>query len=98
MESGKRKTFQIKAKVPCVKGFIAFRDGLANIRRDAFTLKYGKILHLLSVPVQKDAITALAQFYDPPLRSFLFRDFQLAQLWRNSRKYWTLLRKKKGTL
>ncbi|XP_050920212.1 uncharacterized protein LOC127137833 [Lathyrus oleraceus] len=78
MESGKRKTFQIKAKVPCVKGFIAFRDGLSNIRRDAFTLKYGKILRLLSVPVQKDAITALAQFYDPPLRSFLFRDFQLA--------------------
>ncbi|XP_050886319.1 uncharacterized protein LOC127091673 [Lathyrus oleraceus] len=78
MESGKRKAFQIKAKVPCVKGFIAFRDGLTNIHRDTFTLKYGKILHLLSVPVQKDAITALAQFYDPPLRSFLFRDFQLA--------------------
>ncbi|XP_050875119.1 uncharacterized protein LOC127078729 [Lathyrus oleraceus] len=78
MESGKRKTFQIKAKVPCMKGFIAFRDGLTNIRRDAFTLKYGKILHLLSVPVQKDAITALAQFYHPPFRSLLFRDFQLA--------------------
>lgn len=78
MEPGKRKTFQIKAKVPCVKGFIAFRDGLTNIRRDAFTLKYGKIIHLLSVPVQKDAITALAQFYDPPVRSFLFRDFQLS--------------------
>ncbi|KAI5441083.1 hypothetical protein KIW84_010516 [Lathyrus oleraceus] len=78
MESGKKKTFQIKAKVPCVKKFIAFRYGLTNIRQDAFTLKYGKILHLLSVPVQKDAITALAQFYDPPLRSFLFRDFQLA--------------------
>ncbi|KAI5393369.1 hypothetical protein KIW84_060483, partial [Lathyrus oleraceus] len=78
MESEKKKTFQIKAKVPCVKKFIAFRDGLTNIRRDAFTLKYGRILHLLSIPVQKEAITALAQFYDPPLRSFLFKDFQLA--------------------
>lgn len=60
-----------------MKGCIAFRDGLTNILRDAFTLKYGKILHLLFVPVQKDAITVLAQFYDPPLRSFLLRDFQL---------------------
>ncbi|XP_050877603.1 uncharacterized protein LOC127081385 [Lathyrus oleraceus] len=78
MEPGKRKTFQIKAKVSCVKGFIAFRDGLTNIHRDTFTLKYEKILHLLSIPVQKDVITVLAQFYDPTLRSFLFRDFQLA--------------------
>lgn len=78
MEPGKRKTFQIKAKGPCVSDFIAFRDGLTIIRRDAFTLKNGKILSLLFVHLQKDVITALAQFYDPPLISFLFRDFQLA--------------------
>ncbi|XP_050915319.1 uncharacterized protein LOC127130335 [Lathyrus oleraceus] len=96
MEPGKRKTFQIKAKVPFVKEFIAFRDGLTNIRRDAFTLKYGKILHLLSIPVQKDAITILAQFYDPPLRSFLFRDFQLAPTLEEFGKILDSPKQKKG--
>jgi hypothetical protein len=46
--------------------------------RDHFTFKYGKILDLLNVPVQVEAVTALAQFYDPPLRCFTFQDFQLA--------------------
>ncbi|KAI5389830.1 hypothetical protein KIW84_075223 [Lathyrus oleraceus] len=39
--------------------------------------KFGHILDLLSVDVQTPTITALAQFYDPPPRSFLFQDFQL---------------------
>lgn len=30
------------------------------------------------MPVQLEAITCLAQFYDPPLRCFTFKDFQLA--------------------
>jgi hypothetical protein len=32
----------------------------------------------LNIPVQIEAVTALAQFYDPPLRCFTFQDFQLA--------------------
>ncbi|RDY14359.1 hypothetical protein CR513_00582, partial [Mucuna pruriens] len=40
--------------------------------------KYGKILGLLEVEVQPHALAVMAQFYDVPLRCFLFRDFQLA--------------------
>lgn len=72
MELGKIKTFQIKAKISGMKDFIAFRDGLTTIRQDAFTVKYGNILSLLYMPMQKDVITILTQFYDSPLRSFLF--------------------------
>lgn len=43
-----------------------------------FTLKYGRILDLLRVPVKVEVVIALAQFYDPPLRCFLFQDFLLA--------------------
>jgi hypothetical protein len=46
--------------------------------RDHLTFKYGKILDLLNIPVQIEVVTALAQFYDPPLRCFTFQDFQLA--------------------
>ncbi|KAI5399639.1 hypothetical protein KIW84_064822 [Lathyrus oleraceus] len=45
-----------------------------------FTLKYERILDLLRVPVKLEAVTALAQFYDPPLWCFLFQDFLLAPM------------------
>ncbi|RDY04060.1 hypothetical protein CR513_12267, partial [Mucuna pruriens] len=38
----------------------------------------GSILDLLKVEVQLEALTALVQFYGPPLRTFLFQDFQMA--------------------
>lgn len=43
-----------------------------------FTSWYGKILDILNVNVQAKALTALTQFYDPPMRSFTFQDFQIA--------------------
>ncbi|XP_050897449.1 uncharacterized protein LOC127104302 [Lathyrus oleraceus] len=54
------------------------------------------MLHLLSVLVQKDDITALAQFYDPPLRSFLFIDFQLATTLKKFGKILDSPKQKKG--
>lgn len=47
-------------------------------RKNPLNYKYGKVLDLLSVPVQKKALTALAQFFDPTFRCFQFQDFQLA--------------------
>ncbi|KAI5431273.1 hypothetical protein KIW84_035446 [Lathyrus oleraceus] len=41
---------------------------MLNSIQQKITLKYGGILDLLRVPVKIEAITALAQFYDPPLR------------------------------
>ncbi|RDX74724.1 hypothetical protein CR513_45487, partial [Mucuna pruriens] len=38
---------------------------------------YGNCLSLLEVEVQPNALTTLAQYYDPPLRCFTFIDFQL---------------------
>jgi len=32
----------------------------------------------LEIEIQVSAITALSQYYDPPLRCFTFQDFQLA--------------------
>ena len=43
-----------------------------------YTLQYGDTLDLTKVEVQMDAVSALIQFYDPPLRCFTFQDFQLA--------------------
>ncbi|GAU40821.1 hypothetical protein TSUD_398050, partial [Trifolium subterraneum] len=78
MSSNKKKTLQIKAQLPDMKSLKIFNDKLTSMARDRFTLKYGRILDLLEIPVQVDAVTALAQFYDPPLRCFTFQDFQLA--------------------
>ncbi|KAI5417447.1 hypothetical protein KIW84_042162 [Lathyrus oleraceus] len=40
---------------------------MPNSTQRKFTLKYGRTLDLLRVPVKVEVVTALAQFYDPPL-------------------------------
>jgi len=55
----------------------ALGQKLKTIQRDAFRIKYENLLSLLEVEVQISTITALAQYYDPPLRCFTFQDFQL---------------------
>lgn len=47
----------------------------------------GGILDLLRVLVKVGAIIALAQFYDPSLRCFLFQDFLLAPTLEESGLY-----------
>jgi len=42
-----------------------------------FRKRYGNLLGLLEVEVQKFIITTLVQYYDPLLRCFTFQDFQL---------------------
>jgi hypothetical protein len=71
-------TFQIKPQQPDMKSLKAFSAKLTSIARSNFVHKYGKIRDLLDVPVQVEAITAYAQFYDPPLWCFTFQNFQLA--------------------
>ena len=41
-------------------------------QKNAFRKRYGNLLRLLNVEVQASAVTALAQYYDPPLRCFTF--------------------------
>ncbi|RDX97163.1 hypothetical protein CR513_20092, partial [Mucuna pruriens] len=44
----------------------------------AFEGKYDNLLGLLKIKVQLEALSALTQYYNSPLRCFTFRDFQLA--------------------
>lgn len=74
----KKKTFQIRAQVAKIDSLRFLWGKLPSFYQDRLELNYGKIVHLLCMPVQIEAITCLAQFYDPPLRCFTFQDFQLA--------------------
>lgn len=78
MSTERKKNFQIKAQIIKVEGLKFPRDQLPPINHGNFDHNYGKILNLLDVPVQFEAITFLAQFYDMPLRCFTFQDFQIA--------------------
>lgn len=60
MESNRRKTFQTKVRESNIENLKAYTMGFTKNRRNFITNKYGKILDLLSVLVQKDAITAFA--------------------------------------
>jgi len=48
---------------------------LKSIQRAAFRRKYGNLLGLLELDIEMDIVTALAQYYDPSMRCFLFQDF-----------------------
>ncbi|RDY04697.1 hypothetical protein CR513_11566, partial [Mucuna pruriens] len=66
-----RETIPIKVKSP----------GAVVLRRYAEMFKgkkFGKILDLMEIEIQPEAISALAQFYDLLMRSFLFQNFQMA--------------------
>ncbi|KAI5443171.1 hypothetical protein KIW84_012002 [Lathyrus oleraceus] len=68
---------------------------MPNSIQRKFTLKYGRILDLLGVPVKLEVITALAQIYDPPLRCFLFQYFLLAPMPEEFGLYLDLLKDRK---
>jgi hypothetical protein len=78
MNSEKRRTLPLKVKLPDLETLRDLTTELTSISKSAFIFKYGNILDLLFTDVQVEALTALAQFYDPPMRCFLFQDFQLA--------------------
>lgn len=46
-------------------------------KKNNFICRYGLILDLLTTSVDVFALMALSQYYDPPLRCFTFKDFQL---------------------
>ncbi|RDY00542.1 hypothetical protein CR513_16260, partial [Mucuna pruriens] len=48
--------------------------------RRAFERKYRNLLGLVSIEVQPAALSTLTQYYDPPLKCFTFRDFQLTPI------------------
>ncbi|RDX97739.1 hypothetical protein CR513_19448, partial [Mucuna pruriens] len=76
----KRETIPIKVKTLGVAVLRGYAEMFKGSNRCTFEGRYGKILDLVEIEVQLEAISALAQFYDLPMRSFLFLDFQIAQL------------------
>ncbi|KAH1213174.1 hypothetical protein GmHk_14G041180 [Glycine max] len=49
---------------------------MGPLQRQAFRKVYGKILDLTAAEVFMEAVVSLAQYYDQPLRCFMFGDFQ----------------------
>ncbi|XP_058725438.1 uncharacterized protein LOC131596710 [Vicia villosa] len=78
MSSEKKQIFRITVSLPDVKKLKIIKEKLPSKALEKFADSYGDILDLLRVKVQEEAITALVQFYDIPLRCFTFQDFQLA--------------------
>ncbi|RDX66159.1 hypothetical protein CR513_55109, partial [Mucuna pruriens] len=74
----KRGTLSIKVKAPDSLVLKRYMEMLKGSARRMFEVRFGKILDLVEIEVQPEALSALAQFYDSPMRSFLFKKFQLA--------------------
>ncbi|XP_061371699.1 uncharacterized protein LOC133314268 [Gastrolobium bilobum] len=73
-----RKILHLKAKKPETESLKVLGRMLKKPHQLTLARKYGNVLDLLEIDVQVEAITAIAQYYDSPLRCFTFQDFQLA--------------------
>jgi hypothetical protein len=50
---------------------------LRYIEENLFEKKYGRIAHLIRIPVQISAVKALMHFWDPSYRCFTFGDIDM---------------------
>ncbi|CAK8537109.1 unnamed protein product [Lathyrus sativus] len=78
MEFGKKNTFLTKVSESDIEGLEFYAIRLPKEIRKPIIRKYEAIFDLVIVHVQKEGLTALAQFYDPELRCFHFHNFQIA--------------------
>ena len=78
MNPNKKAIIHIGALMPDLKKMKLIRGKLPDNAREDFICRYGNIIDVLRMNGQVEAITALVQFCDPPLRCFTFQDFQLA--------------------
>lgn len=78
MGSERRNTLPLKFKLPRVDTLITLRNKVTPCKKNNFICRYGRILDLITTPIEVSALVALSQYYDPPLRCFTFQDFQLA--------------------
>ncbi|XP_027364318.1 uncharacterized protein LOC113871419 [Abrus precatorius] len=73
-----RRKLHLRVKMADTASLRGLGKKLKTVQQLTLVRRYGNILRLMEVNVQEDAITALAQYYDSPLRCFTFQDFQLA--------------------
>ncbi|KAI5396392.1 hypothetical protein KIW84_062557 [Lathyrus oleraceus] len=77
MGSNKKNTLPLKFKLTRVDTLLAFSNKITPCKKNNFICRYGQILDLLTTFVDVSSFVALSQYYDPPLRCFTFKDFQL---------------------
>ncbi|KAH1202656.1 hypothetical protein GmHk_17G049072 [Glycine max] len=75
-QNGKR-FYQVKVKSLDVTSLKELGQLMGPLQRQAFRKVYGKILDLTVAEVFTEAVVSLAQYYDQPLRCFMFGDFQM---------------------
>ncbi|KAL5193627.1 hypothetical protein HKD37_20G055820 [Glycine soja] len=75
-QNGKR-FYQVKVKGLDVTSLKELGRLMGPLQRQAFRKVYGKILDLTVAEVFTEAVVSLAQYYDQPLRCFMFGDFQM---------------------
>ncbi|XP_050896439.1 uncharacterized protein LOC127103211 [Lathyrus oleraceus] len=78
MESSKRNIYSFKFKDPGLRSLRDLVSQMHPMYRINFRKNYGNLLNILNQRVDHTALVTLAQFYDLPLRCFIFQDFQLA--------------------
>ncbi|RDX71857.1 hypothetical protein CR513_48737, partial [Mucuna pruriens] len=73
-----RNLHPIQAKTPDLQSLRLWGSHLKGQWCRTFEGRHDNQLSLLDVEVQLGALSTLTQYYDPPLKCFTFRDFQLA--------------------
>ena len=71
----KKRFYQVKVKSLGITSLKELGQLMGQLQRQAFCKAYGKITDLAMVEVSTEAIASLAQYYDQPLRCFIFGDF-----------------------
>ncbi|XP_050909065.1 uncharacterized protein LOC127122827 [Lathyrus oleraceus] len=80
MELNKRSTYSFKFKEPDLSSLRDLVSQMHLVYIIIFGNNYGNFLNILNQRVDYTALITLAQFYDLPLRCFMFHDFQLAPM------------------
>ena len=75
--SFKKRFYHVKIKSLEVADLQELGQLMDQLLCQAFRKTYGKIWDLAMIEVFVEAIASLVQYYDQPLRSFTFGDFQL---------------------
>ncbi|KAH1198305.1 hypothetical protein GmHk_18G051912 [Glycine max] len=76
----KKRFYPVKVKNLGITSLRELGQLMGQLQRQAFRKAYGKIWDLAMVEVSTEAIASLAQYYDQPLRCFIFGDFQLSPM------------------
>ena len=74
--TGRKTRFKVEANQ--IEDLIRMRNRLPTEYAQEFRRKYGNILDLLDIPIAKEGIAALAQYWDNEMRCFVFPQFHLS--------------------